>query len=348
MIPQEKSEAVAKALREAFGVSEVEDIRKMTKGHTAALKFRIVVEGRPYLLRIIILTYSMLGPSRQFTCMKTAAEAGLAPHIWYANLEDQISITDFVQEVPFSAAEALVRMPAVLRALHALPPFPEGVHHLDTTCMYLMHEGTAREEFMRKFQEANVLSKGECEELFAWHAQVSEVYPHHDSDMVSSHNDLFKPDNILFDGHRVWLVDWEAAFRNDRYVDLAVVANQLVTSDLEEKAFLQEYFGQPPDEYQLARFFLMQQIVHMFYGMAYLLLGSSGELVDQSEKAPEFHAFYRRLWAGEVNLADKDSKIAFGRIHWERLVGNLRQTRFNEALRIVSDRHGFKPRTSAV
>ena len=30
MIPQEKSEAVTRGLREAFGVTEFEDIRKMT------------------------------------------------------------------------------------------------------------------------------------------------------------------------------------------------------------------------------------------------------------------------------------------------------------------------------
>lgn len=82
MIPQEKSAAVTRGLREAFGVTEFEDIHKMTKGHTSALVFRIVVEGRPYLLRIIMRTNSILGPTRQFTCMKAAAEAGLAPRVW--------------------------------------------------------------------------------------------------------------------------------------------------------------------------------------------------------------------------------------------------------------------------
>ena len=169
-------------------------------------------------------------------------------------------------------AEALVRMPAVLRALHALPPFPKGVHHLDTTCMFLIHKGPALDGFIQKFQEANILTKPEYEELFAWHAQLSAAYPLHDLDMASSHNDLFKPDNILFDGNRVWLVDWEAAFLNDRYVDLAVVANLLVTSEADETNYLQQYFGKPPDPYQRARFFLMQQIVHLFYAMAFLWL----------------------------------------------------------------------------
>jgi Phosphotransferase enzyme family len=335
MIPQEKSAAVTCGLREAFGVTEFEEIRMMTKGHTPSLVFRIVVRGSPFLLKIIMLPYD---PTRHFTCMKSAAEAGLAPHVWYTSIEDKISITDFVEAVPFPVSDALVRIPTALRALHALPPFLGVPNHINTSCMFLMNKGAAVDGFIQKFQAANILPKGESEELFARYAQVAAVYPHHDPDMVSSHNDLFKPDNILFDGHRVWLVDWEAAFLNDRYADLAVVANLVVTNNVEERVYLQEYFGEPPDQYQLARFFLAQQVAHMFYAMVYLLLGSSGKPIDWSETVPEFRDFHRRIWTGEVNLADKQMKIVYGRVHWEQLLRNVRQARFNEAVRIVSDR----------
>lgn len=69
----------------------------------------------------------------------------------------------------------------------------------------------------------------------------------------------------------MWLVDWEAAFLNGRYADLAVVANLIVTNGAEDQVYLQEHFGRPPDSYQLARFFLMRQVAHMFYAMSYLL-----------------------------------------------------------------------------
>ena len=45
MIPQEKSAAVTRGLREAFGVTAFEDVRRLTKGHTSTLVFRIVVRG---------------------------------------------------------------------------------------------------------------------------------------------------------------------------------------------------------------------------------------------------------------------------------------------------------------
>jgi hypothetical protein len=336
MIPKEKVAAVTRGLREAFGVTDFDDIRMMKDGMTSALIFRIIVRGTRYLLRIIMRTDSTT--ARHFECMRAAAEAGLAPRVWYTSLEDRIAITDFVEAVPFPKAEALVRMPGVLRRLHALPPFPGVVDHLNTTCMFLLNKGPALDGFLQMIQSANLLPKDASEELFARYVEVAAVYPLNDADMVSSHNDFFKPDNILFDGDRVWLVDWEAAFLNDRYADLAVVANLLVTNDAEERLYLQVYFGQPPDEYQRARFFLMQQLTHMFYGLVFLLQGSSGNPAGLSEQAPIYGDFHRQFWAGEVKLTDKQTKTAYGRVHLDRLLQNTRQARFNESLRIVSDR----------
>jgi len=334
MLPETKKDGVARALRETFGVAGFEDIQGITRGNATSLVFRIVVKGSPYLLKIVMRTDD---PTCHYACMKAAAEAGLAPRVWYTNIEDKISITDFLEAVPFPVADALVRMPATLRSLHALPPFPSRADHLNTSCMFLINKGAALDAFLQKFQAANILPKAYSEELFAWHAQVAAIYPRHDADMVSSHNDLFKPDNVLFDGHRVWLVDWEAAFLNDRYADLAVVANLVVANDAEERIYLQEYFGHPPDSYQHARFFLMQQVSHMFYAMAYLWQGSAGKPIDWSQSVPQFQDLNRRIWAGDINLKDIDAKIAYGRVHWEQLVQNARTARFQAALRIVSE-----------
>ncbi len=331
MIPQEKSEAVTRGLREAFGVTEFEDISKITGGHTSSLVFRIIVRGSPYLLKIITRKED---PTRHYTSMKAAAEAGVAPRVRYTNIEDNISITDFVRAEPLPVSEALVRLPALLRTLHSLPPF--GRAPFNTSCTFLLTKGPALDGFLPQFQAANILPKAESDEFFARYAELAAVYPYDDAEMVSSHNDVFKPDNILFDGQRVRLVDWEAAFLNDRYADLAVVANQIVTNDEEETAYLLDYFGAAPDEYQRARFHLMQQIAHLFYTMVFLFQGSSVKPIDWSGTAPDFVDFNRRMWAGGVDLTDKDVKIVYGRVQWERLLQNVRQKRYNEALKIVS------------
>ena len=145
MIPEDKSAAVTRGLREAFGVSECEDMRMMTKGHTTAIVLRIVVRGKAYLLRIIMRPNAKIGPARHFNCMKAAADAGIAPHVWYTSVEDEISITDFVEEVPFPRSEALAKMPGALRTLHALAPFPGVEDSYNTTCTFLLNKGIAVE-----------------------------------------------------------------------------------------------------------------------------------------------------------------------------------------------------------
>ena len=122
MIPETKLNAVKHALQATFGVSESEDIRILTAGLISALVFRIVVQGNPYLLRIITRTDAMGDPTNQFANMKVAAEAGLAPRIWYMSIEDRISITDFVQARQFPVSEAKTKLPELLRRLHSLPP----------------------------------------------------------------------------------------------------------------------------------------------------------------------------------------------------------------------------------
>lgn len=85
-------------------------------------------------------------PTRQFNCMKLAAEAGLAPRIWYTSIEDRISITDFVVARPFSVGEAKTKLAELLRELHSLPPFPKLMNYQDTM-----------DGFLQKFQEAKIL-----------------------------------------------------------------------------------------------------------------------------------------------------------------------------------------------
>ena len=330
VIPPEKSEAVTRGLREAFGVSEFEDIH-VIKDLASSQVFRITVRGSPFLLKISTRAND---PERHYSCFRAAAEAGLAPRVWYASVEDRVSIEDFVGTVPLPVSVARVRLPVLLRSLHSLPPFPRAP--FNTTCTFLINKGAVLDGFLQQFQAANILPKAASEEFFARLAEIAAVYPHDDVEMVSSHNDLFKPDNILFDGQRVWLVDWEAAFPNDPYADLAVVANQVVTNEEEETAFLQEYFGAAPNPYQLARFHLMQQISHLFYTLAFLFQGWTGKPIDWSEPVPEFRDYHRRMWAGEVDLSDKEVKLVYGRVHWARLLENVRQPRYSEALSIVA------------
>jgi thiamine kinase-like enzyme len=327
MIPQEKSAAVSRALQQAFGTTTLENISRMTRGLSSDLVFRIVIKGSLYLLRIMTRINEQMDPHRIYACMVAASDAGLTPRVLYTSTGDGVSITEFIDDVSLPASQATQLLPRTLRSLHALPPFPREFNYV-----------TAHNAFIWRLRTAALLPQNEIDEAFARYQQLCATYPRLDADMVSSHMDL-KRDNILFDGHRIWLVDWQAAFRNDRYFDLAVAANYLIVSDTDESTYLEHYFGQPPDKYQQARFFLMRQALHMLSAAVFLILGSAGKPIAEIEDLPSFEEFHQLIWSGVIYLSDRNQQLVSGMVHWNRFLHNLRQPRFAESLLTISTHH---------
>lgn len=325
MIPETKRTAVERALRLCFGVNEFEDIYPLTAGLSSALIFRIVVKGKPYLLRIIARTDAMSDPAHWYDSMKMAADRGIAPHVRYTSLEDRVCITDFIETKPFPLTKAAVLLPDMLKRLHALPLFTYRLNYFEVV-----------DGFVEKFRGAKILPESMTEELFHQYKKITDVYPRDRDHFVSCHNDL-KPENILFDGDRAWLVDWEAAFLNDRFMDLSMVANFAVTTEQDEKDFLKIYFGDDVTEYHMARFFLMRQVLHMSYFTFFMLLVSrAGCEIDLDSTKPDFRDFHNRMWSGGIDLANNEPRQQYAWTHMEELMHNLQRKRFEDSLRIVS------------
>ncbi|MBB6108295.1 hypothetical protein SAMN05421821_102468 [Mucilaginibacter lappiensis] len=325
MIPESKKTAVDHALLAAFGTNTLDEIHELTAGLSTALVFRIIVQGKPYLLRIITRTDAMADPTLEYNCMKAAADADIAPKVWYANIEDRVAIIDFIEAKPFPMEEAKTKLPQLLKRLHSSPPFPFRINYLDKIG-----------EFIEKFRADKLMPGDITAKLFDFYTQVKNIYPQNAEDMVGCHNDL-KPENTLFDGERVWLVDWEAAFLNDRYLDLSIMANFLVKNEVDEKIYLEAYFGEEATEYQHARFFLMRQILHLFYFVVFTIVGKTPDKpIDPDMAVPDFREFHDLIWTGKLSLANMDNRLQYAQVHREQLQHNLGLKRLDEALRIVA------------
>ena len=115
--------------------------------------------------------------------------------------------------------------------------------------------------------------------------------------------------------------------------------NFVVTNEEEEKLFLRGYFGIEPTKYQLARFYLMRQILHMSYAAVFLALRGATTPVDASAAVRGFREFHDRVWSGEISLAGTDAKIEYARVHLKQALAEMHASRFDEAMRIVRNFH---------
>jgi thiamine kinase-like enzyme len=333
LIPEAKLTAIEKALRKAFNTTTVESITPLTGGRSSALVFKIMVRGKLYLLRLVMEVDELRDPVRQYICMNIAAQAGIAPHVYYADSEDGVSITDFIETMPLSrhfASQDALRFELVktIKSIHATPLFPKLVNFLDGIDL-----------FIEQFKALKLLPETATEEHFRYYSQIQKAYPRYEADLVSSHNDL-NPGNILFDGKKIWIIDWEAAFQNDLYADLAIAANFFVLNEAQEEFYLRAYFGDSLDEYKKARFFLMRQACYMFYAMILLKLAATLQpphsIVEEDMDTPRYQEFREYLGSGKISSTSYAGHLLFGKVLLNEALHNMKTPRFAKSIDIIT------------
>ena len=231
-------------------------------GGAAALIYRIEVSGRSALLRLESPERDPVrDPQRSYLCMRQAVEAGVAPALHYADAAAGVAIMDFVPRQPLSdypgGPAALAHdLGALARRLQATPAFPP----VDT---YF----TVVDLLLGRLAESGLYIPGLLDGHREGFERIREAYPWDGSSLVSSHNDPH-PGNILFDGERLWLIDWETAYRNDPLVDVAILTLYFAASPGLEETLLRSWLQRTPDRALRARLILMRQLVRLFYGCA--------------------------------------------------------------------------------
>jgi aminoglycoside phosphotransferase (APT) family kinase protein len=313
MITAAQQDIIERALRAAFGTTTYDKATPVTGGMSSALILRVVVAGRAYLVRVGGSPHA--DAPTEMANVRSAADAGLAPRVLYASVEDRAMITDFVDARPYAPGTA-TQVAEMIARLQELPPYARALHQIDIT-----------DRFIAQYRAANLAA--DAEDVLAGHAEIAAIYPR--DALVACHNDL-KPANVLFDGGRPWFVDWEAAFSNDRYADLANIASFL---DHEPDALLAAYLGAPADAFARARFFLMRQVIHVSYVTFLATLAARSNVPTQP--TPDYRAFHAGLMEGSIDLHSDERKQQYANVHLAAARRAMRSTEFADALACVRD-----------
>lgn len=324
-ISAEWIEPVRAALRQTFGADEPDDVVRVSGGLSGASVLRVTIGGRRYLLRLDPPVEGFGDPRRWHRCMRIAAEAGVAPKVHYAD-PGGVSIVDFVEQNPsapyWSGDRNLLRtrLGELLRRLHAAPAFPPLVDYLDGVRALIDNVAVA-----------GLMSEQELAIPLARFTTLEGAYRALSPQLVPSHNDV-NPRNVVYDGERLWLVDWTAAFQSDRFTDLASIASFMAQDEEGEAVLLAAYVGAPATEAQRARMYLARQINHMFYAMS--LIGTTGGARPARVRSlADVHAALR---AGEPVMDTAVGRAEYAHARLAAMVAGVDAPRFDEARRLAT------------
>jgi aminoglycoside phosphotransferase (APT) family kinase protein len=330
LIPEARRDAVRAALRATFGASAGRDFQPIRGGVSGALICRFDVHERTYVLRIEPERIALHDRQRGFACMAAAAATGAAPPVHYCDPATGVAIMNFVSSRPLSehpgGPAGLARaLGALISRVQATAPFPIFGSYPEVIGSMLAG-----------LSKSNFFTPGQLDPHAEGLARIFAALSWDISSLVSCHNDP-NPRNILFDGERVWLIDWELAFRNDPLVDVAILTTELVEAPELEDVLLETTLGLIPNRRLRTRLSVMRLLTRLFYGCIVL-----DSLVDTLRPVPDIGlaasspaAFRAAVAEGRLASGTPEIAYAFGQMSLAAFIDGLATPGFDEMLKLT-------------
>ncbi|MEO6774390.1 MAG: phosphotransferase [Kofleriaceae bacterium] len=250
-------------------------ITQMTSGQSGALVYRV---GDAHVLKI--------SDQQRISIVRAAAAAGVAPEVVHVDEARHAVVSAFVRDQGFARLAAMdpPRARALagecLRRAHALDvPAPRVEPR---TMLANMLAATAD-----LVVPAAARAAGET--------VLALAPPPYDEPDVLSHNDA-NPTNLVFDGERVLLLDWDAAAINDPYYDAAAIA-----------VFLKLVVCEPTP-----RFHYDRRLVAATCGTIFLHLARKSGHPGAAEGTAALHELYAEMRAGTLAMSSADARWRMG------------------------------------
>jgi aminoglycoside phosphotransferase (APT) family kinase protein len=201
--------------------------------------YRVRLGGEDYVLRVCGRDTELLGIDRDAECAATRAGhgAGVAPAVVAWLPEHRCLVTRFVHARPLEAAGVRARVAGVAAALRAV--HRSGVTVPATFSAFRIHEA---------YRDTSLARGGAVPSAYAEAARVAAIIEAAlpPEPPVLCHDDLLTA-NLLDEGGRLWIVDWEYAGMGDPFFDLGnlSVNNGFQVDD--DRRLVEAYFGGPDD-----------------------------------------------------------------------------------------------------
>lgn len=285
-------------------------ISRIGAGLSGAAVYRVDAEGASFVLTVAAEAEPTQVWQQKLALLQLVASAALAPRVVHVDEARRAVLSELIVDRSFvglyheprSHAAALTELGSMLRRVHSLP-LPVGVTGQEPRDVL-----STSWAGLSGFSVPGFVSEA-VEGLLAEEAPASDRAP------VLSHNDV-NPTNLVYDGQRVLLLDWDSAGPNDPFYDLASISVFLRMDEPTCRALLLAYEGAPVSVLP-ARFRYNRRLMSLLCGSIFLHLaqrsGHPGATPDDSlGSTPDLAAFYQSLRAGALRLASAEGQWGFG------------------------------------
>jgi aminoglycoside phosphotransferase (APT) family kinase protein len=281
-------------------------------GLSGAGVHRVEAAGRTFVLKLSGQDVPLADWQRRVDIQKLAAKAGLAPAVVHVDEPTRAVVSAFVVDRsifahygdPRTREAALAQFGQTIRRVHDLPMPP----HASFRDPRELLASIAAEARAASFAQPRFVED-------AIGRMLGDDGPVCERPIVLSHNDV-NPTNLVHDGERLLLLDWETAGPNEPFYDLAAISVFLRMDSATSEKLLAAYDGVPACNLP-ARFGYNRRLLATLCGSIFLRVarqsghaGATGE--EALEGTPSLGDLYQRMRSGSLSVATAEGQWWFG------------------------------------
>jgi len=299
LLTKDEYYTVKNALHRLFGTNHLGALSIHQTGSSASHQFLYQHDGKKYLVKLIRKATILNDPERQFTCATLAAQIGISPEVYLSDPLEKIIISEYIEPKLLNnqilQKKGLTQQLAqLIREAHSIQGFPRFMEIYDVI-----------EGLMQSLAQQRYILPSFILHYFSYLKPIRRVLATH-AVATACHNDI-NPRNIIFDGNRLWIIDWESGCLGDPFFDVATAINYFIHGHTREEQFLREYFHREIDEIERGRLFLMKQVSFSYYALTFLNGAARAKLPPLSEEEiaplPTFHTAQDLIASGVMRLS---------------------------------------------
>ncbi len=253
---------IQNAVTQGIGANDWRIADRMQKGCTGASVYKLSINEVFYVLKIADMND---GPPANSMLIE-AAQRGLSPQVYFTSATGDVCLMQYIDAklpVPITM-ESLYSIAGLIRNVHQCQIFPKSLssyEFLQDTYLKLPQKQKKSLFIHQCMTEAARIQKSIFDE----------------QDIRACHGDI-NTNNLLFDGCKYYLIDWQAAKPESYYFDLASCANHFYFySDLLCHELLKAYFNREPEQHERYKFSEMRKFCYIYTGIVSIFLASQME-----------------------------------------------------------------------